>query len=43
MNDARSAVELMQREPSVIKRPVVEWPGGGITVGFDAARWQALL
>lgn len=36
------ALALMQREPSVIKRPVVEWPHA-ITVGFDAARWEALI
>ncbi len=28
---------------SVIKRPVVEWPSGAITVGFDAAAWRAQL
>ena len=27
---------------SVIKRPVVEWPGGQITVGFDEAAWSKL-
>jgi arsenate reductase (glutaredoxin) len=37
--DARSAIELMQSAPSVIKRPVVEWPDGETTVGFDAAAW----
>ncbi len=34
--DAVSAQALMRAQPSVIKRPVVEWPGGGVTVGFDA-------
>jgi arsenate reductase (glutaredoxin) len=29
----------MQAQPSVIKRPVVEWPDGTITVGFDAEAW----
>lgn len=33
--DAASACALMLRAPSVIKRPVVEWDGGGLTVGFD--------
>ena len=33
--DDASAAALMQAEPSLIKRPVVEWPDGAITVGFD--------
>ncbi len=33
--DAASASTLMQSQPSVIKRPVVAWPDGAITVGFD--------
>jgi arsenate reductase (glutaredoxin) len=37
----RGARELMLAQPSVIKRPVVEWPDGSVTVGFDAAAWQA--
>jgi Spx/MgsR family transcriptional regulator len=37
--DAASARELMLEVPSVIKRPVVEWPDGRISVGFDPARW----
>ncbi|AEG92150.1 ArsC family reductase [Ramlibacter tataouinensis] len=39
--DAASARALMAREPSVIKRPVVEW-GAATTVGFDPAAWDAL-
>jgi len=39
VGDAASARALMLREPSVIKRPVVEW-GDATTVGFDAADWQ---
>ena len=39
--DAASARALMLEVPSVIKRPVVEWPDGRISVGFDAARWAA--
>jgi Spx/MgsR family transcriptional regulator len=35
--DAASAGALMRAQPSVIKRPVVEWPDGAVTVGFDAA------
>jgi arsenate reductase len=41
--DAASARALMQRQPSVIKRPVVEWADGRISVGFDAERWRVLL
>ena len=37
--DAASAKALMLAQPSVIKRPVVEWADGAITVGFDAADW----
>jgi arsenate reductase-like glutaredoxin family protein len=29
----------MLAQPSVIKRPVVEWPDGSISVGFDPAQW----
>jgi len=40
--DATSARALMLAQASVIKRPVVAWPDGRVTVGFDAeafARW----
>ncbi len=40
--DAAGALALMQAHASVIKRPVVEWPGGPITAGFDPAAWLAL-
>jgi Spx/MgsR family transcriptional regulator len=33
--DVASARALMLQSPSVIKRPVVQWPGGALTVGFD--------
>lgn len=36
--DAASAAALMRAEPSVIRRPVVEW-GRTTTVGFDPATW----
>jgi arsenate reductase len=38
--DAQSAKQLMLEQPSVIKRPVVQWPDGSITVGFDAVDWE---
>ena len=39
--DAASARKLMLATPSVIKRPVVEWPDCSISVGFDASEWSA--
>jgi Spx/MgsR family transcriptional regulator len=39
--DAATARTLMLDQPSVIKRPVVEWADGRITVGFNAALWAA--
>jgi Spx/MgsR family transcriptional regulator len=40
VTDAKAARALMLQQPSVIKRPVVEWDDGRITVGFDAAQWS---
>ena len=41
--DAARAIAVMLANPSAIKRPVVEHPGG-LLVGFDEARWaEALL
>lgn len=34
--DDASATALMLAQPSVIKRPVVVWGDGAVTVGFDA-------
>ena len=39
--DAASAQALMREQASVIKRPVVEWADGRITVGFDPVDWEA--
>lgn len=41
--DAASASALMLAQPSVIKRPVVQWRDGSVTVGFDAASFAAHL
>ncbi|MBC8057416.1 MAG: ArsC family reductase [Rhizobiales bacterium] len=41
VTDAVSAKRLMLAQPSVIKRPVVEWPAGAITVGFSEADFAA--
>ena len=37
--DTASARALMLAHPSVIKRPVIEWPTGSVTVGFEPGRW----
>ena len=42
VKNTASARALMLAQPSVIKRPVVEWPDGRLTVGFDAERWAAV-
>jgi arsenate reductase len=39
--DADSATALMRSHVSVIKRPVVHWGSGQITLGFDAKAWGA--
>lgn len=35
------AMAVMLENASVIKRPVVAWADGDVTVGFDAAGWAA--
>jgi arsenate reductase (glutaredoxin) len=40
VHDSTSAQTLMLANPSVIKRPVVDW-GKDLTVGFDAQGWAA--
>lgn len=39
VHDAGTAKAVMLEQPSVIKRPVVHWADGAITVGFDAEDW----
>lgn len=39
VNDAASARSLLLEHPNAIKRPVVDWPDGAVTVGFDAGDW----
>jgi Spx/MgsR family transcriptional regulator len=41
VGDAASARALMLEQASVIKRPVVEWGDGSVSVGFDEADWAA--
>ena len=37
--DDTSAAQLAHANPSLIKRPVVEWANGETTVGFQAETW----
>ena len=39
VQDAASARALMLAHPSVIKRPIIEWPAGAVTVGVETERW----
>ena len=39
----QGAQALVLANPSVMKRPVVEWPQGDVTVGFDAVRWAEMV
>lgn len=41
VTDAASAAALMREQPSLIRRPVVEWPDGSVSVGFDPALFAA--
>lgn len=43
VTDAASARALMQAQASVIKRPVVQWPDGTLTVGFSPERFNERL
>ncbi len=38
----QGAHSLALTHPSLIKRPVVQWPHGAVTVGFDASGWAEL-
>jgi Spx/MgsR family transcriptional regulator len=37
--DAASAAKIMSAHPSTIKRPVIVWPSGQITLGFVPDQW----
>ena len=37
--DRAKAIALMAAQPSLIKRPVVEYPGG-LLIGFEPAEWD---
>ncbi len=40
--DSHTAVALLVQQPSIIKRPIVEY-SGGILVGFKEDEWSAAL
>ncbi len=40
--DSHSAVALLVQQPSIIKRPIAEHPGG-VLVGFKEEQWSAAL
>jgi len=42
VTDAASAGAVMRSHPSVVKRPVVRWPNGRLSVGFSPAQFAAL-
>ena len=41
VSDAASAKTVMLEHASTIKRPVIAWPSGNITVGYTPERWPA--
>lgn len=41
VHDSASAAALLRAQPSAIKRPVVEWDDGALTVGFAPEDWAA--
>jgi Spx/MgsR family transcriptional regulator len=43
VTDAASARAVMQAQPSTIKRPVVRWPDGRVTVGFSEEQFAKAL
>lgn len=43
VTDAGSAQTLLIAHPSAIRRPVLEWDDGAVTVGLDAEDWERRL
>jgi Spx/MgsR family transcriptional regulator len=41
VTDSASAKAVMQAHASTIKRPVIVWPSGQVTVGFTPDQWPA--
>jgi Spx/MgsR family transcriptional regulator len=41
VTDSASAKKVMLEHASTIKRPVIAWPSGQVTVGFTPDQWPA--
>lgn len=41
VTDSASAKKVMLEHASTIKRPVIAWPSGQVTVGFTPEQWPA--
>ena len=41
--DRSRMLALLKSQPSAIRRPAVEWQGGGLTLGFDPAAFARSL
>ena len=41
VTDSASAKKIMQEHASSIKRPVIAWPSGQVTLGFTPGQWPA--
>ena len=41
VTDSASAKKVMLAHASTIKRPVIAWPSGKVTVGFTPEQWPA--
>jgi arsenate reductase len=39
VTDPASARALMRAQPNLVRRPVIEWDDGRITVGFEPSNW----
>ncbi len=39
VTDSASAQQVMQEHASTIKRPVIAWPSGKVTVGYTPEQW----
>ena len=42
-DDPQAAPALLHEQPSLMRRPIVEWPDGTVGAGFDEATWNERL